>query len=1090
MGRPCLALSWETDPECCEVLQHHFPWLQQRGDFMVDDPAKVAELVRRNDAHQCCRILVLGAPPCPDFSIICDDAPGFSGKEGAKFTGFADFLSALEQELAGWHFDLLCENVVMQKADEVQHISERLRASPVAVDASDLGLINRPRLWWNRLDWKVILQNPFTSQPFRWGSIHKLPRLYMDFPWLEPWDLELDGLRFPARVAKHECRLPCMTTPAPTAEGRPPPKKLRGRMRPDTRQRWLNDGRQYAPWHYDEEHMMLDPHNNLVLPTITVKEQLQGLPLNFTDVGSLPIRSRHRMMGNAWNATVARFLITLVIMFGGPTKPSSAMEIPLSPKCSALHFVTTLAKAEDPALGPVSINISEFSMRPTDDVWDHWDAAGYAQHPAVGTPKIEAGVLQLFGKWHVHFGDIHRLRWEVVAEVKELLEDFYPQTLDWANSLASHVRGVYTLSDHPGITQIPLVLHLLQQCNFPGLKDISQDLTQGFPLTGPQHHGPGWVSRQDERYAHPINHEAFKKLNAAYIRQKLQRARIDDHWRPMLEEIVQEKLAGRLDGPFVAPDDWPVKTVGIPGHPLKPLPTSEVLAAVCFSVQQSDKIRRCEDFKRSFHNSTLQATDVPTHHTVESYVHLCRHYGLHHTPSTLWTHDLDSAYRQFPVKEQSVAYTLLFLPEGPSLWCHGALCFGASASVWSFNRCADMIQFLARKLLLCPVHHFVDDFGAAEPVQLAESGFHSFSELFGALGLKMKSKKASPPSSCQKLLGVVMSISDKAITLTPCTERLAKIRSQIQMILHLNRLSSADAQRLAGKLVFLQTTIFGNVGRALSHPLYARAHGLGQDVERDTLNHPLRSSLFTLSHLLSELKPRSIPVTAQAPCTILYTDAYFKMGDLWYRPSDSNIPTKWDPSIAHHLENGWGFVIRIGSMVYAAHGSAPAHLIGKYCSRRAYIYFLELLAPVIAITLFSMRMPAFLVAFVDNTASLIALSKGYGRDESINRLVSFLWCLISRRSLHPHFTWVQSSHNISDKVSRHDLSDVYQQGWTLLTPDLDGLFSVLTACAVDQHYACTKAVDDALEWSSHAAFGGDLVQCGGLVPEVGADKAP
>lgn len=63
-------------------------------------------------------------------------------------------MEGLEQELNGWHVDLLCENVVMQKPDEVQFVSSKLKAQPVAVDAADLGIINRPRLWWTRLVWK------------------------------------------------------------------------------------------------------------------------------------------------------------------------------------------------------------------------------------------------------------------------------------------------------------------------------------------------------------------------------------------------------------------------------------------------------------------------------------------------------------------------------------------------------------------------------------------------------------------------------------------------------------------------------------------------------------------------------------------------------------------------------------------------------------------------------------------------------------------------------------------------------------------------------------------------------------------------
>ena len=53
------------------------------------------------------------------FGVIKEDGPGLAGDEGSKFPKFAEFLSSLEQELSQWHFDLLCENVVMQKSNEV-----------------------------------------------------------------------------------------------------------------------------------------------------------------------------------------------------------------------------------------------------------------------------------------------------------------------------------------------------------------------------------------------------------------------------------------------------------------------------------------------------------------------------------------------------------------------------------------------------------------------------------------------------------------------------------------------------------------------------------------------------------------------------------------------------------------------------------------------------------------------------------------------------------------------------------------------------------------------------------------------------------
>lgn len=135
---------------------------------------------------------------------------------------------------------------------------------------------------------------------------------------------------------------------------------------------------------------------------------------------------------------------------------------------------------------------------------------------------------------------------------------------------------------------------------------------------------------------------------------------------------------------------------------------------------------------------------------------------------------------QLPIQDIHRPFTMVNTPRGFTLWRHNCLSFGASGSVWSFNRFADMIQFIARKLLLIPCHHFVDDFAAFEPRPIATSGFQSFNDLFATLGLQIKAKKAASPGPKHKLLGVIVSIDSANITLEPCRSRCDKLLQTIQ----------------------------------------------------------------------------------------------------------------------------------------------------------------------------------------------------------------------------------------------------------------------------------------------------------------------
>lgn len=53
------------------------------------------------------------------------------------------------------------------------------------------------------------------------------------------------------------------------------------------------------------------------------------------------------------------------------------------------------------------------------------------------------------------------------------------------------------------------------------------------------------------------------------------------------------------------------------GIPLQRAPTERAWAAMCFEVVQSDKVRRCEDCRRSYHDSTVRVGDCPHYNDVE-----------------------------------------------------------------------------------------------------------------------------------------------------------------------------------------------------------------------------------------------------------------------------------------------------------------------------------------------------------------------------------------------------------------------------------------------------------------------------------------
>ena len=409
---------------------------------------------------------------------------------------------------------------------------------------------------------------------------------------------------------------------------------------------------------------------------------------------------------------------------------------------------------------------------------------------------------------------------------------------------------------------MPVILHLLTLTGYPDVAGITEDLTEGFQMLGRLRPGPGWTSRRDSKYSDAAPAHQFRHENYQYIKRKTRRRQQDEYASILASELYDEVRLGRTMGPARAPASWPVTTQAVPtvqdmAHLIEP-PDGELFAALSFAIIQSDekgdvKVRRGEDWRRSHHNSTVLADDVPTHHFVGDFVEMARHMYAEGGVPVVLGHDLLSAYRQWPVSDPAENGTFLFIDGGWTLWFHHAMCFGAAASVWNFNRAADALQHLLRSLLLIVVGHYVDDFNALEFMEQAMSAFDGFAELFELLGLNTKATKAQPPAAGHVLQGVWFEITPDGVKVAPTEKRVAKLCIAISKALDENSLTPTEAQRLAGRLAFVTQQTFGGVGRAALKPVYSRAALTSAADASDALDEGLRAALLALRRLLPQI---------------------------------------------------------------------------------------------------------------------------------------------------------------------------------------------------------------------------------------------
>ena len=251
---------------------------------------------------------------------------------------------------------------------------------------------------------------------------------------------------------------------------------------------------------------------------------------------------------------------------------------------------------------------------------------------------------------------------------------------------------------------------------------------------------------------------------------------------------------------------------------------------------------------------------------------------------------------------------------------------------------------------------------------------------------------------------------------------------------------------------FLTQAVFGAVGRSALQPVYARSHNTQTDNDQ-SLSAKLRSALYALAHMLNDIKPRFLPnVVPPVLQAVIFADAYVKTGEQLHKAG--HVPHNL-PLPAHARDDsGWGYVVRIGEVVYFDHGTTPRSVLDAITSRRAFIYALEVSAQLMALFTLAERLPSDWLAFIDNTAGEAALKKGYGKDAFVNGM------LATRRAWRPQFARVESKANVADAVSRGDLSRAHREGWTRVDANTDAITSVLVSAAADAKYAATHAVDD------------------------------
>ena len=369
--------------------------------------------------------------------------------------------------------------------------------------------------------------------------------------------------------------------------------------------------------------------------------------------------------------------------------------------------------------------------------------------------------------------------------------------------------------------------------------------------------------------------------------------------------------------------------------------------------------------------------------------------------------DLEKAYRQVPLALDSLKFGVIVAhrPDGgkPAYFISQSIHFGASASVFAFNRMSLSLFHLSCALLGTLGGVYYDDYPLIEPEISARMATLSIESLLDALGWRYATgdSKAAPFASVFDLLGIRVSLSclgSGSFEVSTKPARLERIKSLLEMVAASGTCSRSTARSLHGLLNFLVGAAMGRRLKLASRA-FANLGVRGEDVPASSVRQLCKWTI----EMLGSSTPRWWDCLGRSDPVVIFTDASYEKG------------------IAR-----WGVVVidPVTSTRRVASGLVPEQLLAFWhldikdqviCQAEA---FASLVARFSLARLISRRRVLY---FVDNESARLALISGSSPSRTLAMLgVAFHSLELTDRSL----SWLErvpSEKNIADLPSR-DLS--------------------------------------------------------------------
>ena len=248
------------------------------------------------------------------------------------------------------------------------------------------------------------------------------------------------------------------------------------------------------------------------------------------------------------------------------------------------------------------------------------------------------------------------------------------------------------------------------------------------------------------------------------------------------------------------------------------------------------------------------------------------------------TLDLEAAYKQMLVRESSMWASILLVSkpgDGKKMFASKVLPFGASASVYSFNRIARAIHMVGVRIFKLVWTNYFDDYPQLDVVASGDSSQSTAESLLKLIGWKFSEKenKRCPMSKTFGALGVEFDLSNSRrgeVLVANKQSRVDQVCGDIDNILETASFPQSVASTLRGRLQFAESQTFGRAVSLFMKSSHSRATG---SLSGSHLSDEIKEELHWAKDFMRKSPPRKLLRGASEIRNVIFTDAFLSDDD-------------------------------------------------------------------------------------------------------------------------------------------------------------------------------------------------------------------